>query len=723
MTIDASPTDPPAEPPRAEPRPVTRTWHGHERTDAYDWLRDAEDPAVLAHLEAENAWTAAQTAHLAPLRERLVEEIRLRTRETDLSVPSRLHGWWYYSRSFAGREYGVRCRVPVADESDWTPPKPAEDLAPDTPALPGEQTILDMNALAEGHEFFSLGGLSVTLDGTLLAYATDTVGDERYTVRVKDLRTGDLLPDELTGVMGGATWAPDGRSFYYVTVDASWRPDTVHRHVLGTAQADDEVVFHEPDARFFVGVGRSRSGRFLVIGAESKSTSEIRFLDTERPELGWRVFASRRQDLEYSIGHARIAGEDCFVVTHNLTGPDGAVSLAPIEPTEPEAWTDLIPHRDGTRIEGVDTFAGHLLVHQRSGGLTRVRVLRLDPETGVDEDRLVEFEGEVHTVHAGGPGVFDAPVLQVVHTSLRHPPALHQFDVRTGELTLLKQTPVLANDLTGAFDADDYEQHRLWVPSTGGALVPVSLVVRADAPRPAPTLLYGYGSYEASMDPGFSTSRLSVLDRGGAFAIAHVRGGGEMGRGWYDDGKMATKQHTFDDFAAVARFLRDKGWASRVVAEGGSAGGLLMGAVANQAPELFDGIAAAVPFVDNLTTMLDSTLPLTVTEYEEWGNPEGDPEAYATIAAYAPFDNVTEQAYPPILATTSLHDTRVMFTEPAKWVARLRETAPGGRPDVLLRTEMDGGHGGVSGRYKAWADRAFTLAWILDRLGLAQDRA
>ncbi|QWC85789.1 S9 family peptidase [Nocardioidaceae bacterium] len=709
----------PARPPLAPARPVTRTWHGHERTDAYDWLRDPEDAEVLAHLEAENAWTEASTAHLADLRERLVEEIRLRTRETDLSVPSRLHGWWYYSRSFAGKEYGARCRVPVTDPEDWTPPRPAEDVAPDTPALPGEEVVIDLNELAEGHEFFSLGGASVTLDGHLLAYAVDTVGDERYTLRVKDLRTGELLPDELTGLMGGATWAPDGESFYYVTVDESWRPDTVHRHVLGTQQADDEVVFAEPDARFFVGVGRSRSGRFLVIGAESKSTSEIRFLDTERPDLGWRVFAERRQDLEYSVGHAVIGGEDCFVVTHNLTGPDGAVSLAPVEPTAPEDWTDLLPHTPGTRIEGVDTFAGHLLVHQRSGGLTRVRVLRLDLVDGVVDDRLVEFEGEVHTVHAGGPGVFDAPVLQVAHTSLRHPPALHQYDVRTGELTLLKQTPVLSNELTGEFDVEAYEQHRLWVPSVDGVLVPASLVVRSDAARPAPTLLYGYGSYEASMDPGFSTSRLSLLDRGGAFVIAHVRGGGEMGRGWYDDGKMETKQHTFDDFVAVARFLRAEGWSSRIVAEGGSAGGLLMGAVANQAPDAFDGIAAAVPFVDNLTTMLDSSLPLTVTEYEEWGNPEGDPEAYEWIAAYAPYDNVTEQAYPPILATTSLHDTRVMFVEPAKWVARLRATAADGRPEVLLRTEMDGGHGGVSGRYKSWADRAFTLAWILDRLGLA----
>lgn len=713
-------------PPRAAQRPVTTTHHGRERIDEYDWLRDKESPEVLAYLEAENEWTQARTAHLADLRGRIFEEIKARTLETDLSVPTRVRGYWYYGRSFEGRQYGASCRVPVADPADWTPPQPAADARPDEPALPGEEVLLDLDALAEGHEFFSLGGSAVSPDDRLLAYATDVVGDERYTVRVLDLGSRELLTDELTDVLGGVTWGAVSASgeadhFYYTTVDEAWRPDKVWRHRLGTVQADDELVFHEPDGRYFVGVGKTRSQRFVVIAASSKTTSEFHLLDaTDATATPW-CFAARTDGVEYSLEHAVVGGEDLLLVLHNATGPEFALASAPAAPTPVTGWAPLLAHDPEVRLEDVDAFAGHLVVHQRSGGSTRIRVLALgdDPAAPIVGDRFVDFPGELASVGSGGNPVWDQPTIRVGMTSLSRPSAVYDHDLATGEQVLRKQAPVL-----GGYDPDDYEEHRLWATSVDGVEVPLSLVVRKgvrgpDGDRPIPVHLYGYGAYEASIDPYFAVARLSVLDRGAAFVIAHVRGGGEMGRRWYDDGKLEHKQHTFDDFIAAARHLVATGWTTPdlIVGEGGSAGGLLIGAVANQAPEAFGGFVADVPFVDTLTTMLDASLPLTVPEYDEWGNPSDDPVAYDRIAGYAPYDNVADRPYPPILAETSLNDTRVLYVEPAKWVARLRDRAP--QAEVLLRTEMAAGHGGVSGRYRAWEDRAFSLAWILERMGLA----
>lgn len=715
----------PAQPPVAAARPVTTVHHGHERTDEYDWLRHKDDPEVIAYLEAENAWTEAQTAHLEDLRTAIFEEVRARTQETDLSVPTRNRGYWYYSRSFEGREYGASCRVPVVDDADWTPPRPAADCSPDEPALPGEELLLDLNALAEGHDFFSLGGSSISPSTTLLAYATDTVGDERYTVRFKDLASGDLLEDELTGVLGGVTWSRDSASCYYTTVDDTWRPDKVWRHVLGTPQADDELVFHETDARYWTGIGRSRSDRFLLVVSGSKTTTECRFLDFDDPSAGFRVFAERVDGVEYGIEHARLAGRDVFLVLHNATGPDFEIGVAPVAPTDRAGWDPLVPHDPAVRLEAVDAFAGHLVVHQRSEGLTQLRIIELPADatsaTGLGDDYLVSFDDELYTIESGGNPAFDQPTVRIGYTTLAVPASVYDYDVRDRSLQLLRRTPVL-----GGYEPADYVEQRLWAEAEDGERVPISLVARREvadavaAGTPAPLHLYGYGSYEASMDPYFSIARLSLLDRGAVFAIAHVRGGGEMGRRWYDLGKMEHKQNTFSDFIACGRHLVATGWTTpeRMVAEGGSAGGLLVGAVLNQAPELWGGVVANVPFVDALTSMLDSSLPLTVGEYEEWGNPEADAAAYERMAAYAPYDNVAAVDYPPVLAETSLNDTRVLYVEPAKWVARLRARAVG-RRDVLLRTEMAAGHGGVSGRYQAWKDRAFSLAWILDRMGLA----
>ncbi len=710
------------EPPLAAPRPVESSIRfgseSRSRVDDFDWLRDKESPDVTAYLEAENAWAEDQTAHLADLRGRLFEEIKARTQETDLSVPTRVRGYWYYSRSFQGKEYGASCRTPVLDVDDWTPPVPAEDCTPDEPALPGEELLLDLNVLADGHEFFSMGGSSVSTDGRLLAYSTDVVGNERYTVLIKDLASGGLLPDVITGVMGGVTWDPSGAHVYYTTMDEAWRADKVWQHTLGSEQAEDTLVFHETDARFWVGVGRTRGDRFLAIASGSKTTSEYRMLDAEHPEAGFVVFHPRTEGLEYSLEHAVIGGEDQFLILHNGAGADFEIGRAPLTPTTPAGWTPLIAHSQGTRLEDVDAFAGHLVVHQRSAGLTQLRIIDL-VDTGLGDDYLVEFEDDVYTIGSGANSSFEQPVVRLGYTTMTKPPSIYNYDVRERRLTLLKQAPVL-----GGYDPADYEEHRVWATAADGTQVPISLVhrrgARGDTGAPIPFLLYGYGAYEASIDPYFSVARLSMMDRGAGFAIAHVRGGGEMGRHWYDGGKLALKQNTFGDFIACARHLVDQGWTTpaTLVAEGGSAGGLLIGAVVTQAPELFSGVVAQVPFVDPLTSMLDSSLPLTVAEYEEWGNPEADVEAYDTIAAYAPYDNVDAVDYPPILAETSINDTRVLYVEPAKWIARLRATAVG-RRDFLLKTEMAAGHGGVSGRYKAWADRAFSMAWILDKMGLA----
>ncbi len=702
-------------PPTADRRPIERTHHGDTFVDDYEWLRDKESPDTLAYLEAENAYTQARTSHLEPLRDQIFEEIRSRTQETDLSVPVRLGDHWYYSRTIEGKQYGLSCRRPVAGPDDWVP----QLLDADEPA-PDEQVLLDLNALAEGHDFFSLGASSVSPDGRLLAFSTDTAGDERFLLQVKDLTTGELLPDQVPGTSYGATWDLTGSHLFYTTVDDAWRADKIWRHRLGTDPAEDVTVHHETDERFWVSVGRTRSDRFLLIGAGSKVTSEYRILDATDPTGEFRVVAPRRQGVEYGVEHAVIGGTDVLLVLHNDGAENFELARTPVDATSHEQWEPFIAHDPAVRLEDVDAFAAHLVVSQRSEGLTQLRVLALGQD-GVESDELLAMEHPIYTVGLGGNPEFEQPTIRFGYTTMATPGSVHQVDLRTGERTLLKQTPVLSHPVLGEFDPEAYEQHREWATAEDGTQVPISIVVPKDAPRDGstPLVLYGYGAYETSIDPYFTISRLSLLDRGMGFAIAHVRGGGELGRHWYDQGKMLAKSNTFTDFVACARHLAETGWTSadRLVAEGGSAGGLLMGAVANLAPEAFAGIVADVPFVDALTTILDPELPLTVVEWEEWGNPLEDPEVYAYMKSYAPYENVEAKRYPPILAETSLNDTRVLYVEPAKWVARLRATATNG-DDVLLKTEMAAGHGGVSGRYNAWRDRAFSYAWVLDRVGL-----
>jgi oligopeptidase B len=706
--------------PTAKTVPFERVHHGDRFVDEYEWLRDKEDPEVIAHLEAENAYTEARTAHLGPLREKIFDEIKNRTQETDLSVPTRLGGYWYYSRSYEGKQYGVHCRCPIdanaAGIDAWTPPQ----LEVGT-EIPGEQVLLDSNVLAEGHDFFALGAFSVSHDGNLLAFSVDTAGDERYTLRFMDLRTGELLGDEIPRTAPGATWSLDGSHVFYQTVDESWRPDTVWRHRLGDTSAADVRVFHEPDERYWVSVGATRSEKYLMIWVGSKITTEGRVLESDDPTGEFRVLLPRREGVEYSAEHAVVAGEDRFLILHNDV-VDGVKAenfvLAEAPADDPSRLRTLIGHRDDVRLEDIDAFSGQLVLSCRREALPRVAVWPLTAD-GYGELRELEFDLELYSAGLGSCPEWDQPTLRLGLTSFITPTQVFDYVVETGALLLRKEQPVL-----GGYDANDYVQHRDWAVAADGTRIPISVVARRDTDRatgPKPLLLYGYGSYEASMDPGFSVSRLSLLDRGMVFAIAHVRGGGEMGRLWYENGKTLTKKNTFTDFVSCAQHLVDNGTTApdRMIADGGSAGGLLVGAVANIAPELFAGVLANVPFVDPLTSILDPSLPLTVIEWDEWGNPLADKDVYEYMKSYSPYENVAAKDYPAILAITSINDTRVLYVEPAKWVAKLRATKTGDSP-LLLKTEMSAGHGGVSGRYEKWREVAFEYAWVLDTVGLGE---
>jgi oligopeptidase B len=686
---------------------VPRTHHGDTFDDPYEWLRGKDDADVRAHLEAENAYTQHRTAHLAGLRERIFDEIKGRTQESDLSVPARRGDWWYYGRTVAGKQYGIQCRAPLAAPDDWTPPA----LSAEVP-VPGEQVLLDGNVEADGHDFFSLGSFEISADGTRMLYGVDLDGDERYTVRVRDLTTGENLADEIPGTFAGATFSPDGRHIVYTTVDDAWRPDTVWLHEVGTPVDTDAKLFTEPDERYWVGAGFTRSDRYLVIEVGSSITSEERLVDADDLRSEPRLVWPRREGVEYSSSHAIVDGEDVLYILHNDDALD--FELVRVRAEDPQGPRDVvIPHRSGVRLLGVDTFRDWGVVGYRREGLSRIGMLSY-ADGSVDELR---FDEPLYDVGTGSNPEWAPPLLRLGYASFVTPGTVYDYDIASGELLLRKRQPVL-----GGYEPADYAEARVWATAQDGTQIPISVVWKrsfGDAgAAPRALHLYGYGSYEHSIDPGFSVPRLSLLDRGVVFAVAHVRGGGEMGRQWYEDGKTLAKRNTFTDFVDSALHLIDAGYTTpdRLVAEGGSAGGLLMGAVANLAPELFAGVVADVPFVDALTSILDPSLPLTVIEWDEWGDPLHDPEVYRYMKSYSPYENVLEGVeYPRILAVTSLNDTRVLYVEPAKWVARLRDVGA----DALLKCEMSAGHGGVSGRYNAWRERAFELAWMLDVWGLA----
>jgi oligopeptidase B len=704
------------QPPVAARKPVQRVHHGDTFVDDYEWLRDKADPEVIGYLEAENAFTEASTARLQPLRQQIFDEIAARTKQTDLTVASRRGDYWYYSRTVEGQQYPIHCRLPAAGDAPPVidapdPADPGSSAAPD-----GEQVLLDGNQIAAGSEFFALGTNQPSPDGTLLAYSLDLTGDERFTLRIKDLRTGDDLPDTVAGTFYSSAWSADASEIFYLTVDDSWRPNRVWRHTVGTDATEDVVVFAEDDERFWVDVELTRNGQAIQISVGSKLTTEVWLLDAHAPRSEPVLVEARREGIEYRVEHAG----DQLLIVHNTAEANFELSTVGLDAPGAANWRTLIPGSPERRLLGVDAFAGHAVLHLRSAGLSNLAVL---PRTGdgFGEPEPIEFDEPIYSALPGKNPDWNAAGYRLTYRSLITPDTVYDYQVGSKDLLLRKRQSVL-----GDVDLGNYRQWREWATAADGTRVPLSVVSRKDVAQDgnAPVVLYGYGAYEVSVDPYFSIPRLSLLDRGVVFAIAHVRGGGELGRHWYDQGKMLAKRNTFTDFIAAAEHLVQAGWTrpERIVAQGGSAGGLLMGAVVNLAPRAFGGILAQVPFVDALTTILDPSLPLTVTEWEEWGNPLADSEVYAYMKSYSPYENIEAMDYPAILAVTSLNDTRVLYVEPAKWIARLRAVATGSAP-ILLKTEMEAGHGGRSGRYDFWHELSFSLAWQLDTLGVGAELA
>ena len=706
--------------PRPPHRDTERTAHGDTVVDPYEWMRDKTDPEVIAHLEAENAYADARTAHLADLRQQLITEFIGHTQETDLSVPVRHGEYWYIVRTTEGDDYPKYTRV--KDREGLTRgPGGVPQIEPGV-LLDGEEVLLDAQAEAAGQEFYQLGGFRPSPDHALLAYAVDVAGDERFTIRIKDLASGEIIDESVTDTGYGLAFSPDREHLFYARVDDAWRQHQIWRHRIGSDASTDELVIEEPDERFTIGFTVSGDHSTLVMGAVSTTTCEYWLLDLNDPTSTPRPTAGRRHGLEYYVEHAG----DHLLIVHN----DGCVGfeIAAATLDAPADWTTLVKAADGERIKSVSAFAGAAAIELRSGGLATVRVLQrraadasdLAAIWDIDGARDVSHGGDLDSVWLAENMNWEQDTIRYQLTSMLTPPTIAEVSVATGESTVLRRTPV------PNYDPEMYVEKRLWAPAADGTQIPISLVTRKEvqADGTNPGYLYGYGSYEASIDPSFVATRLSLLDRGVVLAIAHIRGGGEMGRSWYESGKLLNKKNTFTDFVDSAAFLMDEKWVAtdRLSAEGRSAGGLLMGAVANLAPERFRAIIAGVPFVDALTTILDPSLPLTVGEWEEWGNPVDSAEVYQYMKEYTPYENVKAVEYPAIFASTSLNDTRVFFVEPAKWIARLRETVTSDQTErpIVFRCEMVAGHGGRSGRYAKWEQRADEMAWLLDQIGATE---
>lgn len=791
-------------PPEAKQVPSVRTFHGDTFTDPYEWMRDKDSADLKSYVVAENAYTSARTAGLANLRKTLFDEFRSHVQETDMSVPTRLDGYWYYARTQEGKQYGVQCRMPIRGEDDWTPPEINANDAPGV--IPGEQVILDANTEAEGHDFFQIGGMDISKDGTWLLFGVDTSGDEQYDFRIRNLDTGEQLPDELDG-LAAACFTPDGRYVFATLLDDAQRPYAIRRHKVGEPVERDVIVYEEHDEKFWVGIGLSFDERNLVIGTGSKTTTEVLMLPTATPEGEFQAFIPRQEGVEYDVSfavfeHAGEHGEDLpvAIVYHNLANPNFEIDVIDMSAARPpyrigdgvrivqgspygsedgekviagaSAMPVGTPYDDATNpqilrgvrglaVEGIAMHEHFVALSYRANGLPKLAVMskqqaaqdflarrpwqfaevnvpELDgdwdgasDDAAVNPPQLKDFEGSsarLYSIGTAGNPSYEAPRMRYMVTGYTRPGELREFDPRTGEDVLLKRANVL-----GSFDARDYVERRIWVQVRDGEQVPVSLVWRRDCVRGRmPMFVIGYGAYEISSDPAFSVPRLSMLDRGVLYVVPHVRGGGEMGRAWYEMGRRRNKKHTFEDFIDVTAAIQDCGLAdrARTVANGGSAGGLLMGAVANMAPERFAGIEADVPFVDALTTILDPTLPLTVTEWDEWGDPLHDAETYRYMKTYTPYENAPAPgeggarwpdgtpvtAFPKIFVTTSMNDSRVMVVEPLKWVARLQAAGL----DAIIKIEAEAGHGGTSGRYAQWKQICYENAWVLAAMGIEE---
>ena len=701
-------------PPKAAIHPHEMTIHGHTRVDNYYWLNERENPEVVAYLEAENQYVDACLKHTEPLQEQLFKEITGRIKQDDNSVPIKIREYYHYTRYEEGKEYPIFCR---------------KHQSLDAP----EEILLDGNMLAEGHAFFEIGELSLSEDDKLLAYSVDTVSRRIYTVYVKDLETGELVGEPIPNTSGNVVWASDNKTLFYGVKDETLRPCKIMRHQLGTPSAGDVLVYEETDETFVCYISKTKSRKYLIINSDSTLSSECRILESGQPMNEFRVFQERQSDMLYGIDHY---GEHFYIQTNADGAKNYKIMRTPIVQTEMSHWTEVIAHREKVMIESFTIFSKFFVIEERENGLVNIRIRTWDGST----DYYLDFGEPAYTAGVGANPDFDAVTLRYAYNSMTTPSSVYEWDMEHRTKTLLKR-----QEIVGGYNPEEYVTERLMAPSHDGVLVPISIVYKKNVdiavPEPVegprtkgsdpstgsgtlnrPLVLYGYGSYGSSMDAYFSVARLSLLNLGFVWAIAHIRGGEEMGRQWYDDGKMLNKKNTFLDFIACAEYLINKGYTApqKMFAMGGSAGGLLVGAVTNMRPDLWKGVIAQVPFVDVVTTMLDESIPLTTGEYDEWGNPN-EKQYYDYMLSYSPYDNVEAKDYPAMLITTGLHDSQVQYWEPAKWAAKLRALKTDKNP-LYLKTEMDYGHGGASGRFEGYKEVVLEYAFMLDELGMISSK-
>ena len=678
------------EPPVADKHPVELTMHGDTRIDDYFWMRERDNPKVIDYLDAENAYTTAMLNHTEKFQKKLFDEIVGRIKQNDESVPYKLRGYYYYTRFEEGNEYPIYCRKAGSLDAD-------------------EEVLLDVNKMAAGHDFFQVTGVSISQNNKLMAFGVDSVSRRRYTLHFKNLETGELLSDRIADTGGSVAWANDGKTVFYALKDTvTLRPYKIMKHKLGSDPNEDRMVFHEADETFNAFVYKTKSDQYIMIASWQTLATEYRFIDANTPDVDFRMLQPRERGLEYSVEHF---GDQFYIRTNYQGATNFKLVTTPVKTPRKEHWKDVIRHRDDVLLENFEIFNQYLVVHERSNGLPQMRIINWQDKS----EHYLDFGEPTYTAYISTNPEFGTNTLRYGYSSLTTPNSTYDYNMDTHEKTLLKQDEVL-----GDFSPENYISERLYAKAEDGTQVPISLVYRKDLDRSktSPLLLYAYGSYGSSTNPFFRSDRLSLLDRGFIYAIAHVRGGEEMGRKWYEDGKLLKKKNTFTDFIDCADFLISEGYTSsaQLFAQGGSAGGLLMGAIVNMRPELFKGIIAAVPWVDVVTTMLDSSIPLTTSEYDEWGNPN-EKEYYDYMLSYSPYDNVSAHDYPAMIVTTGLHDSQVQYWEPTKWVAKLRATKTDDNP-LLLKIDMGSGHGGASGRFKRYETTAMQYAFIMDLIGI-----
>lgn len=665
--------------------------HGDVRIDNYYWLNDRENPKVIEYLKAENAYTDAMLKDAEAFQAELFTEIKSRIKEDDESVPFKFNGYWYITRFVKDGEYPIYSRKKESLDAE-------------------NEILFDVNEMAKPYSYYALNGLNISENNELAAFGQDTLSRRIYSIQIKDLKTGELLPDRLENTTGGSVWAADNKTLFYTRKDETLRASQIWKHTLGTDPSEDTLIFEEKDDTFNAFVFKTKSRKYIIIGSSSTVSDEYRFIPADQPNAEWKVIQKRERNLEYSVEHY---GDHFYILTNKDKATNFKLMKTSVHKTDKSNWVDVIPHRKEVLLEGFEIFNDYLVLEERSKGLTQINIQSWDGKVNY----FVPFEEEVYTSSLSQNPEFDSKILRYSYTSLTTPHSIIDFDMETKKGEVKKEQTVL-----GDFNKENYISKRIWVTARDGVKVPVSLVYRKDTPinSNTPLLQYAYGSYGFSMDPYFSTSRLSLLDRGFVYAIAHIRGGQELGRSWYENGKMLTKKNSFNDFVDVSLDLIKNNYTSaeHLYAMGGSAGGLLMGAIINQAPELYKGIVAQVPFVDVVTTMLDDTIPLTTGEYDEWGNPN-ELAYYNYIKSYSPYDNIEKKSYPNLLVTTGLHDSQVQYWEPAKWVAKLREMKTDTNL-LLLRTDMETGHGGASGRFEALKEVAFEYAFLFKLEGITK---